>query len=231
MFVGFDLEERGPKGEFGLRGSQLLRPEPAGSARPGRPVRHGRHDRAIARRGLRGDLVFVLGSEREPAVRPWISRAAAGQPLTVGLLGSDILVIDRSDYGPFRTREVPYLFFTTGENPRYHSPDDRAETLDYPKLEAISRVIAGVVAEAARSEGELAWLATPDYPVAEALALRDVFRTLIAHRDDLKVGPYQLALMRGAIASIDGIAERKAMTPAERSGLIRMAQVVLFTVF
>lgn len=230
MFVGFDLEERGPKGEFGLRGSgYFARNPPVPLDRVGLFVTADMIGRSLG--GVGGDLVFVLGSEREPAVRPWISRAAAGQPLTVGLLGSDILGIDRSDYGPFRTREVPYLFFTTGENPRYHSPDDRAETLDYPKLEAISRVIAGVVAEAARSEGELAWLATPDYPVAEALALRDVFRTLIAHRDDLKVGPYQLALMRGAIASIDGIAERKAMTPAERSGLIRMAQVVLFTVF
>ena len=61
----------------------------------------------------------------------------------MGLLGSDVLVLNRSDYGPFRTRQVPYLFFSTGENPRYHSPDDRPETLDYPKLTAISRLITG----------------------------------------------------------------------------------------
>ena len=51
-----------------------------------------------------------------------------------------MLVIDRSDYGPFRSRKIPYLFFTTGENPLYHTPFDVAETIDYPKLEAISRI-------------------------------------------------------------------------------------------
>ncbi len=230
MFVGFDLEERGPKGEFGLRGSRYFaRNPPVPLDRVGLFVTADMIGRSLG--GIRGDLVFALGSEREPAVRPWIAREAEGKPVRVGLLGSDILGIDRSDYGPFRTRQVPYLFFTTGENPRYHSPEDRAETLDYPKLEAISRVILGVVREAARSEAELTWNPSPGPSVAEALTLRDVFRTLIEHRDELKVGPYQLAMMRGAIEAVDGIAGRDAITPAERAGLIRVAQIVLFTVF
>ena len=84
-----------------------------------------------------------------PRTAPWIDQAARDQPLKVGLLGSDVLVLNRSDYGPFRTRHVPFLFFSTGENPRYHSPDDTPETLDYPKLTAISRVIHRVAATAA----------------------------------------------------------------------------------
>ena len=36
-------------------------------------------------------------------------------------------MIDRSDYGPFRSRKVPFLFFSTGENPCYHTPEDVAE--------------------------------------------------------------------------------------------------------
>ena len=230
MFVGFDLEERGPKGEFGLRGSRhFAKAPPVPLDRVGLFVTADMIGRSLG--GVCGDLVFALGSEREPAVRPWIARGAEGKPLRVGLLGSDILGIDRSDYGPFRARQVPYLFFTTGENPRYHSPEDRAETIDYPKLEAISRVILGVVREAARSEVELAWDPSPEASVVEALTLRDVFRTLIDHRDELKVGPYQLTMMRGAIQAIDGIEGRHAITPAERSRLIRVAQVVLFTVF
>ena len=61
--------------------------------------------------------------------------------------------MNRSDYGPFRSRSIPFLFFTTGENPRYHTPDDTAETLDYPKLTAISQMIDQVVAKAARRPG------------------------------------------------------------------------------
>ena len=79
--------------------------------------------------------VFVMGTENAPGLRPWIDEAAKGRPLTVGLLGADILVLNRSDYGPFRSRGIPFLFFTTGENPRYHKPDDTAETLNYAEAD------------------------------------------------------------------------------------------------
>jgi len=230
QFVGFDLEERGPKGEFGLRGSQFFaRNPPVPLDRVALFVTADMIGRSLG--GVCRSEVFILGSEHEPEVRPWIARAAEGKPVSVGLLGSDMLVIDRSDYGPFRTRKVPYLFFTTGENPLYHSPEDVAETLDYPKLEAISRIVHGVVLEAARAPVEPAWRELPDYPVAEALAIRGVLRTLLEHRDDLKIGVYQVTMMTQTIRAIDAIADRGVMTPAERAGIARTAQVILFTVF
>ena len=229
-FVGFDLEERGPKGEFGLRGSQFFaRHSPIPLDKVSLFVTADMIGRSLG--GVCTPFVFVLGSEHEPEVRPWITRSAEGKSVKVGLLGSDMLVIDRSDYGPFRSRKVPYLFFTTGENPLYHSPLDLAETLDYPKLEAISRIILGVVREALDGKVEPAWAEIPDYPVAEALAVRDVLRTLLDNREALKIGAYQVALMGQTIRSIDEIAKRGSMTPAERTRISRTAQVILFTVF
>jgi len=229
-FVGFDLEEVGPKGEFGLRGSQFFcRNPPVPLDRVSLFVTADMIGRSLG--GVCDRFVFVLGSEREPAVRPWIERAAEGQPVKVGLLGADIPAIDRSDYGPFRSRKVPFLFFTTGENPLYHSPLDVAATLDYPKLEAISRIIAGVVREAARSGVEPTWAEPPDHPIAEATTLREVFRILLDHRQELKIGGFPVALMNQAIRTVDGIADRGAMTADERTRVIRAAQVVLFTVF
>ncbi len=99
----------------------LLRRPPAGAARTNRAVHHGRHDRPGPRRGLRQPRLRA-GNRACPGSAPWIDRAARDRPLTVGLLGSDLLVLNRSDYGPFRSRQIPYLFFSTGENPRYHSP-------------------------------------------------------------------------------------------------------------
>ena len=229
-FVGFDLEEMGPKGEFGLRGSQFFcRNPPVPLDRVGLFVTADMIGRSLG--GVCDPYVFVLGSEREPIVRPWIERASKGRPVKVGLLGSDIPAIDRSDYGPFRSRKIPYLFFTTGENPLYHSPRDVAGTLDYPKLEAISRIIGAVVAEAARSRAEPTWTEPPDHPIAEALTLRDIFKILLDHRQDLKIGGFPVALMNHAIRTVDGVAERGVMTPDERTRIIRAAQVVLFTVF
>ncbi len=229
-FVGFDLEERGPNGEFGLRGSQFFaRHSPVPLEKVSLFLTADMIGRSLG--GVCDRTVFVLGSEHEPEVRPWIARGAEGKPIEVGLLGSDMLVIDRSDYGPFRSRKIPYLFFTTGENPLYHSPRDVAETLDYAKLEAISRMIHSVVRQALDGEVEPTWAARPDYPVAEALAVRSVLRTLLDHKEALKIGAYQVALMGQTIRTIDEIAERGSMTPTERGRIARTAQVIMFTVF
>jgi hypothetical protein len=229
-FVGFDLEEVGSKGEFGLRGSRYFANH---SPIPIDQIRLFLTADMIGRAlgGVCLQTVFVFGTENAPGLRPWIAGAAEGKSAAVAQLGSDILVIDRSDYGPFRSRSVPYLFFTTGENPVYHTPRDIADTLDYPKFEAISRIILGVVREATRSAQVPPWSTTPDHPVAEALAIRDVLRTLLENRERLKFGETQAFLMKNTLGVIEGIEKRGSMTPAERTGIVRVAQLVLFTVF
>ena len=229
-FVGFDLEERGPKGEFGLRGSQFFaRHPPIPLDRVALFVTADMIGRSLGE--VCGNSVFVLGSEHEPEVRPWIARASVGLPIDVGILGSDMLVIDRSDYGPFRSRSIPYLFFTTGESPVYHTPRDVAATIDYPKLEATSRMIHAVIREGLDGPVVPAWAARPDYPIAEALGVRKVLKDLRDHRDALKIGDYQAGLIDRTIALVDVIEARGGMTPAERSQVARTAQIILFTVF
>ncbi len=230
MFVGFDLEERGPKGEFGLRGSQFFAnhaPVPLDQVRLF--ITADMIGRALG--GVCLEDVFVLGSEHEPGLRPWITAAAQGRPVRVNLLGSDVLVIDRSDYGPFRTRQIPYLFFTTGENPLYHSSRDLAATINYEKLTAISQVVAHLVGSVSCAENLPRWAAEPDYPVAEAEAFRHVFQTLLDHRVDLKIKAYPMLLLKQAIRTSDEVVARGSMTVAERNAIVRAAQVVLFTVF
>ena len=181
--------------------------------------------------GVCTPYVFVMGTERVPSLRAWIERAAApSSGLKVGLLGADLLVIDRSDYGPFRRRQVPFLFFSTGENPCYHTPSDVAETLDYPKLESISRVMYAVVRRASMAEALPAWSSKADNPVSEALAVREVIRTFLEHRKELNIGTTKAAIMTNTLRTLDGVAERGAITPAERASMIRVAQLILFTV-
>lgn len=222
MFVGFDLEE------VGLWGSRYFAehaPVPLG--RIGLFVTADMIGRALG--GVCDPYVFVMGTEHAPGLRPWIDRAAPGRALSVGLLGTD-LVGTRSDYGPFRSRKVPYLFFSTGENPCYHSPDDRPETLDYPKVEAISRLILGVVRQASAAEALPKWAEVPEYPPAEAAVVRDVLTALLAHREELKIGRAQVLLMSNTLRSLDAIIARGTITPAERTGMVRAAQIVLISV-
>lgn len=223
MFVSFDLEEDG------LFGSRYFADQPPV---PLEKVALFLTADLIGRSlgGVCDPYVFVMGTERIPRVRTWIDRAAKEKPITVGLLGSDVLLIDRSDYGPFRTRKIPYMFFSTGENPRYHSPDDTPETLDYPKLESISRMICDLMREIVHVKALPTWQTTPDNPFSEIVTIREVMKTLLAHKDELKIKPGVVGLMTRTSAQLDVIVERGTITPAERTSVVRIAQLVLFSV-
>jgi hypothetical protein len=222
-FIGFDLEEAGL---FGSR--YFVAHPPVPLERISLFITADMIGRALA--GICLTRVFVLGTEHAPGLRPWIEQAARGQPVTVGLLGSDLLLLNRSDYGPFRTRRVPYLFFSTGENPRYHSPDDRPETLDYDTLTAISRIIHGVVLTASNAPEVPRWNDSPDHPLAEAVTIRDVIRKLIESREALKLGGAQLFVMNQTLSTLEEIIARGAITPAERASMIQAARLVLLMV-
>jgi hypothetical protein len=224
MFIGFDLEE------VGLFGSRyFVEHAPVPLARIALFITADMIGRALG--GVCDPYVFVLGSENAPGLRPWLDEAAKGAPVTVGLLGSDLLLLNRSDYGPFRSKKIPYLFFSTGENPLYHSPLDVAETLDYPKLEAISRIIQGLVRKAVQIDQAPGWSAVPDNPFAEAVTIRIVIRTLLEHRETLKIGAAQTLLMNNTLRTLDAIAKRGAITPEERIGMVRATRIILISVF
>jgi hypothetical protein len=224
MFIGFDLEE------VGLFGSRyFVAHPPVALDRVKLFVTADMIGRALG--GVCTSNVFVMGTEHAPGLRTWIEAAARTEPLAVGLLGSDLLVLNRSDYGPFRARNIPYLFFSTGENPCYHSPDDTAETLDYAKLTAISRVILGVVRQAAMTAAVPDWRPVPDNPFAEAVAVRDVLKVLLANREVLKIAPAQCLLMTNTLRSLDAIVARGTITPAERVTMVNVARVVLLSLF
>lgn len=223
VFLGFDLEEDG------LFGSRYFTDHmPVMIDRVKLMITADMIGRSLG--GVCGPRVFVMGTEHAPGLRPWIARAAEGRTaMDVGLLGSDLLLIDRSDYGPFRARKVPYLFFSTGENPHYHKPTDVAETLDYPKVEAVCRTILGVVQRAAGADSLPGWEPHATPSIGEAVVLRDVVHRLLEHRDDLKIKPAITALMTSTLRSLDAIVERGVITPAERGRIVRAAQIIMFT--
>jgi hypothetical protein len=224
MFIAFDLEE------VGLFGSRyFVEHSPVPLDRVKLFVTADMIGRALG--GVCTSNVFVMGTEHAPQLRPWIDTSAHDEPLSIGLLGSDLLILNRSDYGPFRARKIPYLFFTTGENPCYHSAEDKPETLDYRKLTAISRVILGVVRQATLAVEVPAWRPVPDHPLAEAVAVRDVLKTLLQHRQALKIAPAQIVLMTNTLHGLDAIVARGAITPAERTAMVNVARIVLLSVF
>lgn len=223
MFIGFDLEE------IGLFGSRyFVEHPPVPLKQVSLFITADMIGRSLG--GVCDPYVFVMGTEHAPGLRPWIADASKDRAVTVGILGSDLLVLDRSDYGPFRSRSVPYLFFSTGENPKYHTPQDTAETLDYPKLEAISRVIFGVVRTAASAPSLPKWNPVPDHPLSEAATVRDILKTLLENRERLNIGSTKATMMTNTTRRLDAILARGSMTPGERVGMVNLARIVLFSV-
>ena len=223
MFVSFDLEE------VGLFGSRyFVEHPPVPLSKVSLFITADMIGKSLG--GVCDPYVFVIGTENAPGLRPWVEAAAKGSPVTAGVLGSDLLLLDRSDYGPFRSRKVPYLFFSTGESPVYHTTRDVPETLDYPKVEAVSRIILGVVRKAVEVDHAPEWSSVPDHPLSEAVTIRDVLRILLKNREALKIGAAPLLLMRNTIRSLDAIVARGSITAEERTGVVRVARIVLMSV-
>lgn len=222
LFVGFDLEEPG------LIGSRyFVRHPPWPLERLKLFVTSDMIGRSLG--GVETRDVFVLGSEFAPGLRPIVKRAAEGDDIQVNLLGSDILVIDRSDYGPFRGEQIPHLFFSTGENPAYHTPDDRPETLDYSKLEAIARVIRDLIHTAASADQLPGWEPTSEPCLDEAAALLHLFHEILAHREQLRIPAYQAALLGNAERNLATIVAEGKFSSSQRQTVVRLGQLVLFT--
>jgi hypothetical protein len=223
LFVFFDLEEEG------LLGSQhFVREPPVPLDQVGLFLTADMLGRSLA--GICENMLFVMGTEHSPGVRPWVTEAAAGLPLDVGIVGADLLVIDRSDYGPFRWKEIPFVFFSTGENPVYHSPDDVPETIDYSKLTAATTLIERFVRQASSAATLPEWESerTPWIEEAEAIGL--VLAQLLENQEQLRIPGPQRLMMQGMVGRIARWVEDGSLSTSQRSSMVRIAQIVLFTV-
>src|SRR5205814_467314 len=97
------------------------------------------------------EYVFVLGSESSPQLRKLAETVKPEEGLKVGRLTAE-LIGTRSDYGPFRDRKVPFLFFSTGQHPDYHKPTDTADRIDYEKLRRNAVLIRDVARKLADAD-------------------------------------------------------------------------------
>lgn len=222
VFVAFDLEE------VGLFGSRYFANHP--------PIALDRIcvficadmiGRSLA--GVCKKEVFVIGSEHVAEAGDWLKSGALGLDLAIGILGADI-VGTRSDYGPFWNRKIPFLFFSTGENPLYHTPGDVPETLDYEKLRSIATLMERVTESAANAAKGPVWTEPLEPSMEETRTIRDVMRILLDNADALKIGFLQRNLMTTTIKNADGYLAKGKITEQERAEVARAARLILFTV-
>jgi len=155
--------------------------------------------------------IYALGSEYSAELSERITRAAAGcRELEV--VRSAVALIEpfsdmaRSDYHAFRSKGVPFVFFSTGTPWYYHTEHDTPERINYGKLEKAARLVRGVIAETA---------ADVKRPVFRAPArVEEDSRTLVAslekvleNREHLAMSGKQEELARSLSADLAGSKE------------------------
>jgi hypothetical protein len=225
VFVAFDLEEAG------LLGSKYFvehPPKPLADLRL--MVTSDMLSRALG--GVCRNDLFAMGTEFAPALRAPLRRAAGGEdgPLTLKIIGNDVLAYDRSDYGPFRHRQIPFLFLSTGENPVYHTPDDRPETIDGGKLAAASRLILRLLTDLGRSDTLPGWSDPPVHELSEVDAIRDTLVQLLEHHRELRLNALQTAMIQGMLKELQEAIGHGGQTAAERQKMVNVARLILYSI-
>lgn len=224
-FVGFDLEEQM------LYGSRWFASHP--------PVPLNKIKLMVTAdligRSL-GDLplpmVFMFGSEYCPQLRSHVSLVGIPNGLELGQLSTDFIGT-RSDYGPFRDQRIPFLFFSTGEHPDYHTPRDRPERINAEQLTRISSLIAQTVISIANDPTTPRWNSRPEPDIAEAITMERVTEVMLgedaAQRKPLS--PTVRFVAEQTRSKTKFMGQRGTISDVEQTWLRRSAQFLLFSAF
>ncbi len=85
----------------------------------------------------------IIGGVRSPDVRAAIDGANSGQKLEIRYRydNNASQLMRRSDQWPFIQHGVPGVWVFTGLHLDYHTPQDRPERINYPKMEKVARLV------------------------------------------------------------------------------------------
>jgi len=177
------------------------------------------------------EYVFALGSETSPELRDLLEKHAPKDGLKVGRVGTDIIGT-RSDYGPFRDRKVPFLFFSTGMHPDYHTPRDTPDKLDYAKMVRICNWIHELTTAIADADKPPTWAKDglgPD--IEEVKTIRTLLTRVMDKPNMFVLNDSQKKMVKTTIDKLEGILGRGVYTKSERSTLLWTARLIMATMF
>ena len=89
------------------------------------------------------NAVNIIGTTRSASLKQVIEKANGGIGLTLRLRYDNNIsqLMRRSDHWPFLNMGVPAVWVHTGLHPDYHTANDDADRINYPKMEKIGRMV------------------------------------------------------------------------------------------
>lgn len=181
-----------------------------------------------------GDLplptIFVMGSEHAPRLKLLLDDIGSPCGLEVARLGIDLIGV-RSDYGPFWGEKIPFLFFSTGEHPDYHSPRDVPERVDFDKVARVSSLVLKVIETIANADWSPEWTDEIPPDIDEVKAVHRITDLLLQAGEKKPLTDLQRLIVTQAHNKCQQILDRGTFTVDDRKWLIRISQLLLLSVF
>lgn len=181
-----------------------------------------------------GDLplptIFVMGSEHAPRMKLLLDDVGSPRGLEVARLGIDLIGV-RSDYGPFWNEKIPFLFFSTGEHPDYHTPRDVPEKLDFDKIARVSSLVLKLVEATANADGAPEWTDEVRPDIDEVKAVHRITDLLLQAGEKKPLTDLQRLIVTQAQNKCQQILDRGTFSADDRKWLIRISQLLLLSVF
>jgi Zn-dependent M28 family amino/carboxypeptidase len=222
LFVAFDLEESG------LLGSMHFVVHPPLDIRQCKAnITADMLGRSMA--NLMDEYVFALGMENSNGLRRVLEATKPPAGLRVGRIGADVIGT-RSDYGPFRDRRVPFLFFSTGQHEDYHKATDTPERIDYAKLQRISVLIHDILLKLADDPVAPAWEPNSGGPdLGESQVVLELVNRALKDPAHHPLNETQKKLVAGVQEKLQAIVSRGKVTDTERAWLVWTARLLMTT--
>lgn len=175
------------------------------------------------------DTIFVLGSEHSPELTAALDAVKVPEGLHAARLGIDLIGV-RSDYGPFWNEDIPFLFFSSGEHPDYHRQTDLPDKIDYPQVAKVSRLVHALTIELGDAEVAPTWQHDVLPSLEEVRTLARIVDLLLTQERAAPLTGSQLLLLNHVKGRTRQILERGTMDAGERSWLMRVSQLMIFSV-
>ena len=126
---------------------------------------------------------------------------------------------------------MPFLFFSTGEHPDYHSPRDTPDRVDFPKLTRISNLVLAVLIEVVEGRADPTWTDAVKSGLDEPRALHRITSLLLEEERQKGLTDLQKLLISTTRNKCRQILDAGKITPDDRKWLVRASGLLLFSVF
>ena len=174
-----------------------------------------------------GRRVYALGSECSGALFARVGRAAAvAKDLDVVRAGIFLLEpvagMARSDYSSFRSRRVPFVFFSTGTPWTYHTEHDDVGRLNFGKMVKAARFARDVIRETADAATRPDFRRARPHP-DDARAMKEALAEVLANRGRLRIDTAR-------IGEVKAMHEKVAALESPDRRVLQRAMTLLFKV-